>query len=274
MPITESDIKFTLSGGINNDDPNKSLGGDPSPIVISNNINNLFDDIQGLEAEEGRIEYRCFYIFNDNETHDFRNIRIWIKSQVDLGASVEIGIGQRNHVQVISIFGSPTSGTFKLSYDGVTPSASINWNEDVSILAASINDYVDSQFGLETTTIGELTADAERIFTVTFVGDSGGRYHPDFVVSQNLLVPSATIMVQSTINGQPINAVAADVGDEETAPEDVSFSDPSSEAEALLVGTLKPLEHFFVWVKRTINANTSSIIEDGFTLSVRGGTLP
>lgn len=273
MPIQPSDIRLTLSGGVDNDDPNLSLGGDPSPIQISSSINNLFDNIDGTEAEDGRIEYRCFYVFNDSETHAFSDIKVWIQNQVEEGSTIEIGLGTRNHVQTLSIVGNPTSGSFVLTYDETTGSA-ITWNTDYTAFSTTLTAYLLSQFDLEVEVDFEETDDDTVVFTIEFVGASSGRYHPDLVASANLLAPSSTILVQTTVNGQPINAIAADIGDEETEPDDVTFSTPISSGSALEVGTLGPTEHFYVWMRRTTDANTTALAADGVTIVIRGGTTP
>lgn len=65
MAIIAGDLKFYLSGGSGNSDPNLSLGGAISSTEMSGtSLNNIFDNISGLESEAGDTEYRCVYLKN------------------------------------------------------------------------------------------------------------------------------------------------------------------------------------------------------------------
>ena len=64
MAISRSNLRFYLSGGPDNTDPRMSLGGAPSKTSIGRGLDDLFDDVTGLEAEKGRTDYRCIYFMN------------------------------------------------------------------------------------------------------------------------------------------------------------------------------------------------------------------
>ena len=65
MPIISTDIKFRLSGGAANSDPNASLGGLKSTTeIVDATLHNLFDIVSSAEASAGDVEYRCFYVHN------------------------------------------------------------------------------------------------------------------------------------------------------------------------------------------------------------------
>jgi len=80
MSVTSSDIKFYLSGGAANSDPNASLGGAKSSVeVVDDTLNNLWDDVTGDEHSAGDTEYRCFFVKN-NSAETAYNVKLWIQS--------------------------------------------------------------------------------------------------------------------------------------------------------------------------------------------------
>ena len=78
MAIIASDIKFYLSGGNTNTDPNASLGWIiSSTAVVDDTLNNLFDDVTGAQHIDGYTDYRCIYVKNDS-AETASNVRIFI----------------------------------------------------------------------------------------------------------------------------------------------------------------------------------------------------
>lgn len=69
-------VKIKYSGGTNNKFASASLGGEMSSEEIPNGqLGNLFDNITRVEIINGRTEFRCFYIEND-EGNDFFRARL------------------------------------------------------------------------------------------------------------------------------------------------------------------------------------------------------
>lgn len=82
MAITAADIKFYLSGGAANSDPNASLGGIISTTeIVAATLNNLFDDVSGDESASGDTEYRGFYVKNEHGSLTWQNVVIWIQTE-------------------------------------------------------------------------------------------------------------------------------------------------------------------------------------------------
>lgn len=91
MPILASDLKYRLSGGAANTDPNASLGGAKSSTDVPLN---LFDDVSSAEASAGDTEYRCVYIHNNHGSLPLQNAVVWVQSQTpSTDTSVAIGVG-------------------------------------------------------------------------------------------------------------------------------------------------------------------------------------
>lgn len=75
MPIVASDIKYRLSGGASNTDPNLSLGG----VKSSTEANaTLFDNVSSAEASAGHTDYRCIYVHNGHATLTMQSAKVWI----------------------------------------------------------------------------------------------------------------------------------------------------------------------------------------------------
>ena len=92
-PIASSDIKYRLSGGGSNSDPNASLGGAKSSTEVTDNVdNNLFDDVSGAEHTAGDVEYRCIYVHNGHGSLTLLSAVVWIQSDTS-GADSDISIG-------------------------------------------------------------------------------------------------------------------------------------------------------------------------------------
>jgi len=92
MAISAVDLKFFLSGGAVNSDPNASLGGAISSTQITDNtLNNLFDKVTGDESSAGDTEYRAFYVKNDHATLTLENAYVWIQTNTPGNDSVQIG---------------------------------------------------------------------------------------------------------------------------------------------------------------------------------------
>lgn len=89
MPIIASEIQYRLSGGAANADANASLGGAKSTQVVPAN---LFDDVSSAESAAGDVEYRCFYVHNNNGSLALQNAKIWIQTNTT-GNRLAIGVG-------------------------------------------------------------------------------------------------------------------------------------------------------------------------------------
>lgn len=77
MAILASEIKFYLSGGAANTDPNLALGG---AISSTEATSALFDNVSSAEASAGHTDYRCIYVKNTNGSITGTSVKVWILS--------------------------------------------------------------------------------------------------------------------------------------------------------------------------------------------------
>ena len=81
MPVSAANLKFYLSGGAGNTNPNASLGGVRSTTEVAATINNLWDDVTGSESTSGSTEYRCCYFRNeDSNATGLLSPFLWVAS--------------------------------------------------------------------------------------------------------------------------------------------------------------------------------------------------
>lgn len=91
--IDPANLKYYLSGGATNTDPNASLGGGRSTTAVATGLNNLFDDVTGDEAVSGIVEYRCVYFRNDDpNTNGLMSPLLWVASNTP-SATTTLDIG-------------------------------------------------------------------------------------------------------------------------------------------------------------------------------------
>lgn len=94
MPIISTDIKYRLSGGGSNTDPNASIGGAKSTTEVGAGMHNLFDVVSSAETTSGDTEYRCIYVHNEHATLTLDNAVAYLTSNTpSADTSVEIGVG-------------------------------------------------------------------------------------------------------------------------------------------------------------------------------------
>lgn len=282
MTTTANDISVWLSGGASNINPNQSLGGDPSiSPIVNNTLNNLFDDVTAEEALDGVENYRCIYIFNDGDTTIW-NVKLFIFADEAAGASMEIGIYERNESQRLTITGASPSLTGKivLSYSG--NAFDLFYNSNISIMASDLqaaleelvkDEETGEKFFKNITVTAQGTAE-NNIFDIKWDGKDAKRSFESLVLTSNQLTPATGVTVSlSTIqNGSPINTIASGIGNENTPPGGVGFF-AATLASPITIPFLAPDDALPLWIKRTVVAGTAAVENDQFTLRILAESL-
>jgi hypothetical protein len=111
MAIVATDLRFYLSGGGSNTDPDAALGGAISTAQASSN---LFDDIGTAEAAAGDVEYRAYYVKNTNVTDTAYAVKVWIAADsIATSTSLQIALadeGVANTIETIANESTAPSG--------------------------------------------------------------------------------------------------------------------------------------------------------------------
>lgn len=274
MPINQNDIQCVLSGGTYNADPNLSLGDSPSLRVVWGRNNNLFNNVDTIEARDGNIDYRCVYVVNNNATDSFFDTRIYFEQAETAASSMEIGIAKDTDVQQIIISGIAEGGSCSLQYEDSV--ISVDWKLQLSTWARAFQDALNalSELGGVVVTAssysnGGSTRDLTRVFEIRFEGVSNYRYHSILQLVSNNIVGTPVISISKVKNGCPINSVAAKIDVDTIEPYGITWSVPSS-LSPLSIGTIRGGDSFPIWIKRITPPNTPFKIADGFTLKILG----
>lgn len=114
MPVLTAELVYRLSGGASNTVAGSSLGGAMSTvaggIITTAVINNLWDDVSGAQAESGTIEYRGFYIRNENASLTLQAAVIWIDSPTS-SADTEFDIALAAEAVNVAMAAIPNEST-------------------------------------------------------------------------------------------------------------------------------------------------------------------
>jgi len=108
-----------------------------------------------------------------------------------------------DEVQTLTIGGSPTTGTFKLTFDGFT-TAAINWSSTNNTLRDNVDAALEALpnvgTGGVTVAVGTMTAGVGTL-TITFAGNLANLVVPTITVANNSLDGSGTVAVAETTPG-------------------------------------------------------------------------
>lgn len=93
MPITGSQLKLYLTGGVSNNDPDLSLGGVTSTTEFQNNVlENLFASIPPQEALVGSVKYRAIDLKNTSALLAYDGILYINGETTSTYTKIDIGI--------------------------------------------------------------------------------------------------------------------------------------------------------------------------------------
>lgn len=119
-----------------------------------------------------------------------------------------------SEVQTLTIGGSPTTGTFKLAFDGYT-TAAITWSATNNTLRDNVDAALEALpnigTGGVTTAVGTMTSGVGTL-TITFAGNLAKKVVPLITVANNSLDGSGTVAVAETTPGVDVTARGAKIG--------------------------------------------------------------
>ena len=269
--IQPTDIVFTLSNGTNgpnNSNPNLSLGFTPSGIAVTTTIENLFESLDTDQAQSGRIDYRCFYVFNNSLSDSLPSAAVYLDNQLDSTAQLTVGVVVSNDQQKMTVTNPMSGGFIKLSYDGVE-TGQINYGGSVLTFATNIAAALNALASLSGVTCSSNDFISYSSYDITFAGSDSGKYHPLVVLSVNSLNGSPEINITKIINGSPINTIAPTITNALQAPAGIPFVSTAA-SNRLNIGTLGPTEGFSIWIKREVPAGTYASAASGATFKLYG----
>lgn len=277
MPASAADIAVTLTGGSNNSNPIYSIGGNPSSYPVTGTLNNLFDNISDAEAQIGKTDYRCIYIFNNSSLYTIYNVQLYIVYLTDVVSNIQIGINSKSEIQRIIINGLITGGSFQISYKPPTQDTieyrNISFDPDPATWALNLKNELLTIPTINSIDVAVSGTFSSRIFDINFNGIDDKRNHDLFGINISGLIGSGTSGFSSKLaQGGPINSIPTLLDVPTTVPYDVNFYDTNN-STMLLIGNLYPEEGFPLWIKRTVPENATSIAGEGFKLKILGSPI-
>lgn len=171
MAVVSSDIKYYLSGGAANTDPDAALGGKVSTteVVFSPDLNNLFDDVTADQALAGAVEYRCLYVFNGHATDGLSSGKMWISANTP-SAGTEIAIG----LDPAGVGDGDTTGEAATIADEETAPVGVTFSspstEGASLAIAAMAAQEGFALWVRRTVTTDTEAASDDPFTLTFKG--------------------------------------------------------------------------------------------------------
>jgi hypothetical protein len=160
-------IKFRYSGGVTNQSPDYSIGGDISVYEIFSSVDNLFTTFGQSAVQKAITDYRCFYVSNTSSA-SLSNLKIWLGQQKDTPNQLYLGVTVQNAVQTIKINGLIGSGSLTISLDdqSVPP---IPFNTTVEDFANQIKNSLDSKLGGDNTKVLLTKISNTLYYEITFL---------------------------------------------------------------------------------------------------------
>ena len=192
-------MSWLHSGGAFNKEPDNDLGNYPSKFSISgvpssipednsNMMNNLFRDIMPEEAQHGLVDYRCFYIWNDNIDLAVTTPSISLETCNACDTTILYGSAIQNDIQTITITCTgdasntdPDTGGFAIFECEFGPPFTVYWTS-----ASQFGSDLQSAF-VNIPWCGDISVTGSNPYTVEFLGQVGTRNVQLMRVVQNNL---------------------------------------------------------------------------------------
>lgn len=171
MAVSASDMKFFLSGGAANTDPNASIGDEVSATEVDFGTiaENLFDNVTAGEALAGHVDYRCIYLFNTNGSDTLEDVKIWIETNTP-SASTSIKIG----LDPAGIGDGSATGVADTPVDDETAPAGVSFsapaNEGAALAIGDLEAGEGIAVWIERTVDADAPAAASDGFTLRIAG--------------------------------------------------------------------------------------------------------
>ncbi len=256
-----SEILYLLSGGLDNRDQSKSLGGPASTQPLVGSLNNLFDDVLPTDKDTGAVSWRCLYVNNSSKTTIFYNSNFYILSEIANSGNIDLGYNPNNDQQLIRLASLPFSGNIVLGFQG--NSLHINWDGSIEFFAANILAAFIGLLGDNTVIV---TNDTQSV-TVEFLSN---KFQPFMTIVANSL--GVDVFITKIHIGSPVNTTAVEIDNDITPPSNMQYFYPTND-EPLILGNFLPGDQFPIWVRRTIDVGSTNVSPDGVTLRFSGETL-
>lgn len=259
--------KFFYSGGLNNADPKKSLGGESSNVTVNVGKNNIFNSVEGTFYSEGLTDYRCIFLKNTSSNKIY-----YLYLSLDdffLGSVIDLGFNFVNEIQSITILNGPFTNGQEIVFSYDEKPFTVIYSTNFSTWLYNFNYSITKVEGLENVTVSGSSNNFNSVFEITFNGSAGYKSHPLLVLVGYTLTPLPSISIVKNVEGSPINIVPSKILTADREPTSITFYDASISSPVYLP-LLNPGDFLAIWLRRIIYPNTIAVENDGCNLIING----
>jgi hypothetical protein len=254
-------LKYKYSGGFDNEDSNKSIGGDISNYYVSNFKQNIFNNVTEFDYNQGIIDYRCVYLENISKKR-INNLSV-VLDDVFKGATFNLGFNFKNDIQSITITGGDFVNNQTLTFSFKNRDFIVKYNTDINIFVKNFQKSINKIFNLKDVTVNGNYANGNSVLTVYFQGSSGYKQQPLIKVESYTLTPIPIIIIIKKQNGGPVNCIQEKLNNTLQYPSKIDFLDGGTKIEFVLleVGDFLP-----IWLRRQVFSDIVPIENDGCSI--------
>jgi len=254
-------LKYKYSGGFDNEDSNKSIGGDISNYYVSNFKQNIFNNVNEYDHKQGLIDYRCLYLENiSNKT--IHNLSI-LAGDFFKGAIFNLGFDFKNDIQKITITGGDFVNNQTLTFSFKNINFIVKYNKNINIFVNNFQKSINKIFNLKDVTVNGNYANGNSVLTVFFQGKSGYKYQPLIKVESYTLTPIPSITIIKKQNGSPVNYIQEKLNNNLKSPSKIDFLDEGIKVEIIL---LEAGDFLPIWLRRQVFSGIIPIENDGCSI--------
>jgi hypothetical protein len=254
-------LKYKYSGGFDNEDSNKSIGGETSNYYVSNFKQNIFNNVNEDDYKQGLIDYRCVYLENiSNKRIHKLNVSL---GDVFKGAIFNLGFSFKDDIQSITITGGDFVNNQTLTFSFKNRNFIVKYNTSINIFVKNFQKSINKIFNLKDVTVNGSYANGNSVLNVYFQGSSGYKQQPLIKVESYTLTPVPTIMIMKKQNGSPVNCIQEKLNNTLQPPSKIDFLEGGTKIEFILleIGDFLP-----IWLRRQVFSDIVPIENDGCSI--------
>lgn len=262
---TNAFLKLFYSGGLNNNDPNKSLGGEMSNFIISTSKNNVFNNVNGISYAAGLTDYRCVFLKNTSP-----NRVLYLYCSLDdffLGSILDLGFNFVNEIQSVTILNGPFTNGQEIVFSYAGTNFTVVYDTDFVTFLNNFNVSIKQVLGLEDVDVTGSSNGSNYALEITFLGIAGYKTHPLIELVGYNLTPTPTIIILKPQSGSPINTIPNKIFDSTREPDGITFYDASTTSPVYLP-LLNSGDFLPIWLRRNVYPNTIAIENDGCNFNI------
>ena len=254
-------LKYKYSGGFDNIDSNKSIGGEISNTVINSYKQNIFNNIGESDYAQGIIDYRCIYLENISNKR-IHNLKIYL-DDVFRGAIFNFGFNFANDIQIITITGGDFVNGQTITFSFNNRNFVVKYDTDINIFKTNFQKSINKIFNLKDVVVEGNYASGNSVLTVYFQGTSGNKQQPLIKLESYNLTPNPNIIIIKKQNGSPINCIQEKLNNTLQSPSKINFLEIGTNIEFVFleVGDFLP-----IWLRRQVFSGIVPIENDGCSI--------